>query len=40
MLKKQEKLNQYLERNSYVDDYYRQYVQRLNKRILKIVNRQ
>lgn len=38
MLKKQQKLNQYLESVSYVDDYYRQYVQRLNKKILERIN--
>ena len=38
MLKKQQKLNQYLESVSYVDDYYRQYVQRLNKKILEKIN--
>lgn len=38
MLKKQQKLNQYLESVSYVDDYYRQYVQRLKKKILERIN--
>lgn len=38
MLRKQEKLNQYLERVAYVDEYYRQYVKRLNKKILKNMN--
>ena len=38
MLKKQQRLNQYLESASYVDDYYRQYVQRLNKKILERIN--
>ena len=33
-----EKLNQYLESVSYVDDYYRQYVQRLKKKILERIN--
>ena len=38
MLKKQEKLNQYLEKASYVDEYYRQYVKRLNKKISEVFN--
>jgi len=33
MLKRQEKLNQYLERTQFVDQYYREYVKRLNKKI-------
>lgn len=33
MLKRQEKLNQYLERAQFVDRYYCEYVKRLNKRI-------
>ena len=39
MLNKIEKLNQYLERSSYVDEYYRQYVKRLNKQINEKFNR-
>jgi hypothetical protein len=39
MLRKQEKLNKYLERSSYVDEYYRQYVKRLNKQINEKFNR-
>ena len=38
MTRHHEKLNQYLESVSYVDDYYRQYVQRLNKKILERIN--
>ena len=39
MLKKQQKLNQYLERSSYVDEYYRQYVKRLNNKIQEVTNK-
>ena len=38
MSKKQQQLNQYLERAQYVDEYYREYVKRLNKRIAKVIN--
>ena len=39
MLRKQEKLNKYLERSSYVDEYYRQYVKRLNNKIQEVTNK-
>ena len=39
MLRKQEKLNKYLERSSYVDEYYRQYAKRLAKKIQTVTNK-
>ena len=39
MLLRQQKLNQYLERVQYVDEYYRQYIKRLNNKITKAMNR-
>ena len=39
MLNKIEKLNQYLERSSYVDEYYRQYAKRLAKKIQTVTNK-
>ena len=38
-LNKIEKLNQNLERSSYVDEYYRQYVKRLNNKIQEVTNK-
>lgn len=38
MTRHHEKLNQYLNRSKSVDEYYREYVKRLNKKIQEVLN--
>ena len=38
MTRHHEKLNQYLNRSKKVDEYYREYVKRLNKKIQEVLN--
>lgn len=38
MTRHHEKLNQYLNRSKNVDEYYREYVKRLNNKIQEVLN--